>query len=64
MRMQVQVDQAVHKAVRDLTMRNQGLQEEGRLMFSEAVGIASVDYAREEPASEAGVGLEDVRGLN
>lgn len=44
--MQVQVERAVYKAVRDVTTHNQGVQGEVRLMFLQAAKMAvqAVDF--------------------
>lgn len=64
MRMQVRVDQAVHKAVRDVATHSQGVQEEIRSKLSEAVRTVApvVGGACEEPAAEVVVRPEDVCG--
>lgn len=66
MRLQVQVDQAVHKTVRYFTTYNQGVQEEVHSMITEGKEIAvPVDTdACKELAFEVGVRPEDVSGLD
>lgn len=57
MRVQVWVDQAAHKAVRDVTIYSQGVREEKRLKLFEAMKIAVSDAgdACKEPVSMVGV---------
>lgn len=64
MRLQVRVDQAVHKAVRDVKIHNQSVQEDVHSKLSAVVEMAVpvVDDACKEPATEECVELEDERG--
>lgn len=78
MRMQVLVGQAGYKAVRGVTMHDQGLQKEVRVLhrhhqqlgalFWEVkhlkIGVPVVDDACEEPASKIVLRSKDVRGLD
>lgn len=66
MRVQVQVDRAVLKAVRYVTIHSRGVQEEVRSKLFEVVEIAVpvADGVCEQSVLEVGVWTEDVCGSN
>lgn len=65
MPMHVRVDQAVHKAVRNFTTHNYGVQQEMHSKLSKGVKIEVpvADDAREEPRVEVRIEPEDICGL-
>lgn len=66
MHIQVRLIQAVQKAVCDVAIRNQGVQNEVRSKFSTGleIGVSIIDDACEESALEVRVRLKDVCSLD